>query len=465
MDTLLDRLKSEIGEANVLTGSAAAEQAFSPWTQLGTPLAIVRPGSTAQVAAVLRAAGDAGAAVVPWGGRTGLVDGARAEGAIALSLERMAAVESVDPGQSTMTVQAGCVLEAACRAAEDAGLFLPLDFGARGSATIGGAISTNAGGNRVLRYGMARDMVLGLEAVLADGTVLTTLNSLIKNNAGYDLKQLFIGSEGTLGVVTRAVLRLRPKPASQQTALLGVERFDALPRLLRRLEAELDGALSAFEVMWPQFYDLVTTPPAAGRPILPPVHGYYVLVETLGADPAADGARFEAALAGVLEDGLAADVVIAQSGAERARMWALRDDVAQTARNGPIQTFDVSLPIHEMEPYLTAVRAMLETGIPRATLTIFGHLGDGNLHLIVGNPDADHRETVEAIIYGPLAARHGSVSAEHGIGLQKRAWLGYSRSPEEIALMQLLKRAMDPRGTLNPGKVLPPGPKVAGAAP
>ena len=454
MDSLFDTLKRDLGDAHVLTGEAASEQAYGFWTRLGAPLAVVRPASTAQVAAVLRAASAAGVAVVPWGGKTGLVDGAMADGAIALSLERMAAVEAVDVAGSTMTVQAGCVLEAACRAADEAGLFLPLDFGARGSATLGGAISTNAGGNRVLRYGMARDMVLGLEVVLADGTVLTSLNTLIKNNAGYDLKQMFIGSEGTLGVVTRVVLRLRPKPASQDTAFLAVDSFEALPRILRRLEAELGGQLSAFEVMWPEFYGLVTTPPAAGRPVLPPGHGFYVLIEALGADPAADSVRFEGALAGVLEDGLAADVVIAQSGAERGRMWALRDDVAQTARNGPIQTFDVSAPITEMETYLAEVRAMLARALPQASLTVFGHLGDGNLHLIVGGVDADRREAVESIVYAPLAARHGSISAEHGVGLQKRAWLSCSRSPEEIALMGQLKRTLDPRGVLNPGKVL-----------
>src|SRR6185295_9485329 len=233
-------------------------------------------------------------AIVPWGGRTGLVEGANAEGAIALSLERMNAIEEIDAAGSIMVVQAGCVLQTACEAADAAGLFLPLDLGARGSATIGGNISTNAGGNRVLRYGMMREMVLGLEAVLADGTVVTSMNRLIKNNTGYDLKQLFIGSEGTLGVVTRAVLRLRPRPSSQNTAFVAVESFEALPKLLRFLEAELAGTLSAFEVMWPEFYDFVTTEPAKGRKPLPAGSAYYALVEMLGAHPESDAERFEA---------------------------------------------------------------------------------------------------------------------------------------------------------------------------
>jgi FAD/FMN-containing dehydrogenase len=449
-------LAAIVGAANVFTGETAAAEAYSPWTRLGRPLALVRPASTAEVSAVLKLAHGAGVGVVPWGGRTGLVDGAFADGAIALGLERMRAIEVIDTAASTMTVQAGCVLETACRAAEDAGLFLPLDFGARGSATLGGAVSTNAGGNRVLRYGMTRDMVLGLEAVLADGTVLTSLNTLIKNNAGYDLKQLFIGSEGTLGVVTRMVLRLRPRPASQETALLAIDRFDALAPLLRRLEAELGGTLSAYEVMWPRFYELVTTAPATGRPILPPGNAYYVLVEALGADPDADGARFTQVLAGTLDDGLIADAAIARSQAERDRLWALRDDVRQTARDGPIITFDVGLPIAEMEAYVAGVQAALTARWPDATLTVFGHLGDGNLHLIagVGEIDAEAREAVEAIVYAPLQAIGGTLSAEHGVGLQKKAWLGGSRTPQELALMRTLKAALDPKTILNPGKVI-----------
>ncbi|HSV04212.1 MAG TPA: FAD-binding oxidoreductase [Phenylobacterium sp.] len=454
MQSLVADLERSLGAGGLVSGETAAEQAFSPWTRLGKPMAIARPRSTDEVAQVLRTAGKAGVPVVPWGGRTGLVDGAHAEGAIALSLERMAAIEEIDPIGSTMTVQAGCVLEKACEAADAAGLFLPLDLGARGSATVGGVVSTNAGGNRVIRYGMTRDMILGLEVVLADGTVIPAMNRLIKNNTGYDLKQLFIGSEGTLGVVTRAVFRLRAKPASQSTAFLAVDGFAALPKLLRRVDSELGGALSAFEVMWPAFYELVTTEPAAGRSILPPGHDFYVLVESLGADPQADGERFEEVLAGVLEDGLAADAVVAKSQGERDRMWALRDDVRQTARNGPTVVFDISLPIPQMEAYLDEVRQALTGRWPRAELTVFGHLGDGNLHLIAGVGDSKARHEIEDIVYGPLKARGGSVSAEHGIGLQKLAYLPASRSAAELALMRTLKSTLDPRGILNPGKVV-----------
>src|SRR5579863_6705501 len=369
MEILKPKLEALLGAGNVLIGAAAKEAAFSPWGRLGEPSAVVRPKTTAEVAALLKLAYAEDLSVTAWGGRTGLVDGARSDGGLALSLERMRGIDEIDPVASTMTVQAGCVVETACKAAEEAGLFLPLDLGSRGSATIGGVISTNAGGNRVLRYGMVRDMVLGLEVVLADGTVVNALNHLIKNNTGYDLKQLFIGSEGTLGVVTRAVLRLRPKPASQNTALLGVGGFAALAPLLRKLESELSGQLSAFEVMWPAFYELVTTEPAKGRPILPHGQAFYVLVEAMGSDPEGDGERFEEVLVGAIEAGLVVDAAIAKSGAERDRMWALRDDVGQVARNGPVVAFDISLPIAEMEAYVEETRAALTAKWPAAQLT------------------------------------------------------------------------------------------------
>jgi FAD/FMN-containing dehydrogenase len=454
MQALLQTLETTLGAENLATGEAAKEQAYTPWARLGAPLAIVRPRSTEQVSAILKIVHAAGGSVVPWGGRTGLVDGASAEGAVALSLERMNAVEEIDQTGSTMTVQAGCILANACEAADGAGLFLPLDLGARGSATIGGNISTNAGGNRVLRYGMMRDMVLGLEVVLADGTIVSSMNKLIKNNTGYDLKQLFIGSEGTLGVVTRAVLRLRPKPTTQNTAFLAVDDFEALPKLLRHLESELSGTLSAFEVMWPEFYDFVTTEPAKGRAMLPRGAAYYVLVDMLGSHPEADAERFEAVLTEALENGMCSDAVIAKSQAERDAIWALRDDVGQPFRNGPAFTYDISLPIHEMPAYVGKVRADLTARWPQAELTVFGHLGDGNLHLVAGVGSREAKPDIEAIVYAPLKAFSGSVSAEHGIGLQKLAYLSVSRSPVELAVMRTLKDALDPKHVLNPGKVL-----------
>lgn len=456
MDDVISRLKRALAPGAVLEGEEAIAKSRGGARPLGTPRAVLLPKSTDEVSAALRLCHEARLPVVAWGGKTGLVDGAVADAALALSLERMNRIEALDPIGATMTVEAGCVLQTACEAAEAKGLFFPLDLGARGSATIGGTIATNAGGNRVIRYGMMRDMVLGLEAVLADGTVLSSLNHLIKNNAGYDVKQLFIGTEGTLGIVTRAVLRLRPRPVSQNTAVAAIADFAGLPALLRHMERRLGGTLSAFEVMWADFYHLVTAPPAKGRPPVPHGQPYYVLVEALGGDQEEDSARFEQAMTAALEDGVIADAAIAKSQAERDQMWALRDDVIQLVRNFPIFVFDVSLGIADMESYVAELREVLSSRWPRASLVVFGHLGDGNLHVIagVGDGSAEARHAVEAIVYGALRARHGSISAEHGIGLEKRAYLGWSRAPEEIALMRRLKQALDPANILNPGKVL-----------
>jgi FAD/FMN-containing dehydrogenase len=264
-----------------------------------------------------------------------------------------------------------------------------------------------------------------------------------------------VGSEGTLGIVTRAVLRLRPKPASQNVAFVAVDSFAELPRLLRHVERGLGGTLSAFEVLWEDFYRLVTTAPAQGQAPVPYGHAYYVLIEAMGGSEEEDAARFERVLSQAIEEGEIADAVIAKSQAERNRIWALRDDVAQVGRNAPIFTFDVSLGIGHMEKYVAEVRERLTARWPKTTLMVFGHLGDGNLHVIpgVGDGSSEARHGVEAIVYGALEKCHGSVSAEHGIGLEKRDYLAISRTPEEIALMRSLKRALDPTNILNPGKI------------
>jgi len=451
---LLDRLKAALGPGGVLEGAEAEEKSFG-WSRLGKPLAVLRPSSTEQVSTIMRLCHAARQPVVAWGGKTGLVEGGNADGALALLMERMNKVLDVDAVGATMTVESGCVLQSACEAADAHGLLLPLDLGSRGSCTVGGNISTNAGGNRVIRYGMMRDMVLGVEAVLADGTVISSLNHLIKNNTGYDLKQLFIGSEGTLGIVTKAVLRLRPKPASQNTAFVAVDDFASLPKLLRRVERGLGGTLSAFEVMWDSFYRLVTTEPAKGKPPIPYGHPHYVLIEAMGGDQEADEARFEQVLEGAFEAGEIADAVIAKSQAERDAMWGLRDDVMQFARIAPVFNFDVSLPIVHMESLVSEVRGKVFARWPEAKLMIFGHMGDGNLHFCAGVGDASpevHHE-VEDIIYGGVQARGGAVSAEHGIGLEKKAYLSWSRSPAELGLMAAMKRALDPHNILNPGKI------------
>ena len=457
-DNLLSSLTALLGPGGVLTGDDVRSRSTG-WISR-EPMeaaAIVRPRGTAEVSLVLRKCHEAGQPVVAQGGLTGLVEGARAcSNEIGLSLELMNRIEDIDESGLTLTVEAGAILEAIHRKAEASALMFPLDLGARGSAMIGGLISTNAGGNRVIRYGMTRNLVLGLEAVLADGTIVSSLYPILKNNSGYDLKQLFIGSEGTLGIVTRAILRLLPQPRSQNTALLAVKEFAHLPPLLRELTAGLGGTLSAFEVMWSEFYNLVTTPPAKQTALLPRTFPYYVLADALGSDERIDRERFEAVLISAVDKGLAADCVVAMSAAERKAIWALRDDVDQFHRYRPWFGFDVGMPIRHMETYVADVRAQLNAASPDNACFVFGHLGDGNLHLNihVGSGDTESRRRVEEIVYGGLASRHGSVSAEHGIGLEKRAYLKLCRTPEEVELMHTLKRAMDPKNILNPGKVL-----------
>jgi FAD/FMN-containing dehydrogenase len=455
---LLDTLGEIVGAGNVLTGNQVSSRSVS-WADHGPcrARAIVRPGNTDEVSRVLAACHAAGQPVVTLGGLTGLVRGCvPAEYEVALSLERMHRIEAVDPVGRTMTVEAGVALQRIQDEAEQHGLLYPVDFGARGSAHIGGSVATNAGGNGVIRYGMTRDSVLGLEAVLADGTVIPAMNRMIKNNAAYDVKQLFIGSEGTLGVITRLVLRLRESPRSTQTALVACPGFGDVTRFLKHIDGALGGSLSAFELMWNDFYRMVTTPPSKGTPPLPQTYDYYVLVESAGGDPPRDQAQFEAAIAAAIEAGLVVDAVVCSSSAQREALWALRDDVEGIFRLGMPVGFDVSLPLAEMEGYVGEVVGRLEREWPQYRRFVFGHLGDGNLHIIAaGPPSAEARHGIERCVYEPLASRGGSVSAEHGIGREKQRWLALCRSPAELALMQKLKQALDPKGILNPGRVLP----------
>jgi FAD/FMN-containing dehydrogenase len=422
-----------------------------------SPLAVVRPASTAEVSQTLAACSAAEIAVVPQGGLSGLVGGAvPCEGAIALSLKRMRDGLEIDAANATMVAPAGLTLAEAQDAAEAAGFLLPLDLGARGSATIGGNISTNAGGMRVIRYGMTREIVLGLEAVLADGTVLSSMNRMIKNNAGYDLKQLFIGAEGTLGIVTRAVLRLRPKPASENTGFIALKDFDSTVKFLNAMRRDLGPTLSTFEVMWGDYYRYVTSHSTRLTPPLPAGHAFYVLLESTGSHPENDAAAFESALMKAAEDGLAEDAAIARSSQQRRNMFAIRDDVGEVLRMlSPVFGYDVSMPILTMGSFADEVKSAMDRRFPGNTTFVLGHMGDGNLHLVVsaGSKSEETHRAADEIIYGAVRDRGGSVSAEHGIGLEKKDYLSYSRSPAEIAAMRAIKAALDPKNILNPGKI------------
>ena len=455
MTDIVEQLRQAVDAAGVLTGEDVSGRAIHVWRDEPiTAKAIVRPRTTEEVADVLRICNDAKQPVVAHGGRTGLVKSGDVElEEIVLSLERMTGIEEVDVVGRTMRVMAGTPLQTIQEAAEQEGLLFPLDLGARGTCQIGGNVSTNAGGNRVIRYGMTRDNVLGLEAVLSDGTVVSSLNQMIKNNAGYDLKQLFIGTEGTLGIITRLVLRLREATTEQDVGFVGFDTFEQVTGFLKHMDRSLGGTLSAFEVMWHDYFDLVTTAPATNQPPVEKKYPYYALVESMGAVSGKEG--FETAMATALEKNLISDAAIAQSGSDRASMWAIRDSVEEFFRYGPAQLFDVSIAIRHIGTYVEQVKALLDENFATHHCFTLGHIGDGNVHFAICVPDANAEvhDLVERCVYEPLEPYGGSVSAEHGIGLEKKQYLATSRSDTEVALMRKLKQSLDPNGILNPGKI------------
>lgn len=470
LESALQALQTELGQGVVFASGDVPQRNRNDYSGLAPtePLAVVRPADTAGVAAALRICHAHGVAVVPQGGLTGLCGGGRAGGnEVALSLERLVGIEEIDTASATMTVWAGTPLEVVQKAAAEAGFFCPLDLGARGSCAIGGNLSTNAGGNRVIRYGMARDMVLGLEAVLADGTVMTSLNKMIKNNAGFDLKHLFIGSEGTLGIITRIVLRLFPKPASTMVAMFAADDYGTVLKLLSAARNGLGPTLSAFEVMWPDYWEMATQRvrgvrnPFAGdtrseKGATNP-YGAYVLVEALGTDPALDGPRFQGWLEGLLESGTVPNAVVSQSLADEKAFWGVRDACAEFHQLWPGHlAFDIGLPVTAMDDYARRCKAAISAALPGCEAVFYGHIGDGNVHIVAyqSGVAAQPKDAVEEIVYGLVREYGGTVSAEHGIGTLKRRWLAHARSPEQIALMRTLKAAMDPKNILNPGKVI-----------
>ncbi len=460
-DPRLARLSDALGPEVIRLGADIPERHAQDWSGLPPvmPLALALPRDTAEVARVLALANEMRLGIVPQGGLSGISGGAHpVPGTIALSTARLNRIVTVDPDMALIEAEAGVVLETAQAAAEAEGLMLPVDLGARGSCTIGGIIATNAGGTQVLRYGMTREHVLGLEAVLADGTVLPAMNRLLKDNTGLDVKQLFIGSEGLLGVVTRAVLRLQPRPAERRTGFVGCRDTAAVIALLRRMRQALGPALSGFEVMWPSFYE----PMQAGTGLPHPLaarHGAYVIIEATGFD-AGLGTLFETALMAAIEDGVAEDAVIAASLREERALWAVREATAEFGRIvGPLTAFDVGVRLAAVEATVRQVEDGLAARFPGARVLSYGHLGDSNLHFVVNVPDrgADQPGTeIKDFVYGVIRDQGGTISAEHGLGAIKCHYLGHSRSAAEIATMRAVKGLLDPNGILNPGKGFAP---------
>jgi FAD/FMN-containing dehydrogenase len=463
---LIARLKGIVGPKGWIDDAATIAPCLvdSRGAYRGATPLVVRPRTTAEVCAVVRRCAEAGAAIVPQGGNTGRVGGAVPSAAgdeIVLSLSRLAAIRSVDPEDETITVEAGCVLSAVQQAAEVAGRLFPLSLASEGSCQIGGAISTNAGGTAVLRYGMTRELVLGLEVVLPDGRLWDGLRGLRKDNTGYDLKQLFIGAEGTLGVITAAVLRLFPKTGETATALVAVPDIASALAILGPLREASGNSVSAFELIPRVGIDLVLRHiPGCTDPMDAP-HPWYVLAEVASADRGARAA-LESSLADAIEAGRTNDAVLAESNAQAAALWRLRDTIPEAeTREGASIKHDIAVLPSRVAAFMDRARAAVGKAVPGVRFVSFGHLGDGNIHFNLSQPEgADgaeflgRREAVDGIVFDIVADLGGSVSAEHGIGQSRRAAIRHYKSAVEIELMQTLKAALDPDNIMNPGKLV-----------
>ena len=457
---IIKALIEAIGESNVLQGSAVHERYHHIWhmDQRLEATAVVLPRTTEQVSAIMKVCHKFDQPVVVHGGLTNLVGSTETKAnEVVISMEKLKAIEEVDQGSRTMTVQAGVLLQQVQEKAKENDLLFPLNFGAKGSAQIGGIISTNAGGLRVFRYGMTRNLVLGLETVLADGTIISSLKKIIKDNSAYDLKQLFIGSEGTLGIITKAVVKLVEAPRSRTSAFVGINEFSNVVKFLKHMDSGFAGTLSGFELIWADTFKVMTSPPASVKAPLPYDYEFYVLLEGLGSHQESDQDRLEVLLNEALNRTMIEDAVVAHNEADLNWFWTIREDVhVLVSQCNHDQHFDISLPIPLIGGTMRRVQEELLAMPKVEKVYTFGHMADGNIHLIVGKQEqsAELISQINDVVYGPLQAIGGSVSAEHGIGVHKKKYLHLCRTPQEIQLMKTMKQVMDPKSILNRGKVI-----------
>lgn len=462
MPSLSEQLAAIVGAAHVLTDPAEIAPFVSDWRgrYLGAALCVVKPANTLEVAALVKACVAAGTPIVPQGGNTSLCGAATPDAsgrAVVLSLSRLTRIVAVDPLNNTISVEAGCTLSAVQEAARAVDRLFPLALASEGSCQIGGNLSTNAGGVQVLRYGNTRELTLGLEVVLPSGEIWHGLRGLRKDNTGYDLKQLFIGAEGTLGIITAAVLKLYPQPKMQTTCWLNITSPTVAVDLLNKAKTTFDARLTAFELISAAALELViqhipeSTCPAGKSP-------WYLLAEFSDAD----SGKVENWLAEMLENGLLSDAVLAQSAAQAQKLWALRENISEAQKiEGLSIKHDVSVPVSCIPEFLRQADSALEEAFPGLRIVAFGHVGDGNLHYNLSKAgvqeNADFVATqpaVNRIVHDTVNALHGSISAEHGIGQLKREELLRYKSPVEMALLRSIKQALDPLGLMNPGKIL-----------
>ena len=459
-NTIISLFIEVLDNSSVLVGESLKSRFYHIWKtdiQLES-LCLLLPRTTDEVSSIVKICNDNNQEIIIHGGLTNLVGSTISDKTqVVISLEKMNRVIEIDESSKTITCESGVIIEDIINTVKDKNLLLPLNFGARGSAQIGGAVSTNAGGLRVFKYGMTRNLVMGIEAVLPDGTVISSLKKLMKDNSGYDLKQLFIGSEGTLGIVTKVVLRLYRMPKTRYTSLAVCNNYQDVLNLLKIMEDKISSNLTGYELLWNSTYRQMVSDKTHYNKYLPDKYKYYVFIEYMGGDFENDYNLFESIILECIDKGVIDDAVIGKDDKEQVNIWGIREDVAVLADERKFdQQFDISIPVPLIGEIIDKISRELKNCKGVKTIFPFGHVADGNIHFIIGKDSDDNelKSKINDIIYNNTQQVNGSISAEHGIGLDKKKYLIKSRSEDEIELMRLLKKSIDPKNILNPGRVI-----------
>ena len=460
VNILINLFESSIGKSSVLTGDDLKSRFYHIW-KTEVPLqsiCLLLPRSSQDVSNIMKICNENNQEVIIHGGLTNLVGSTKSEKSqVVISLEKMNKIIDIDERGKTVTCESGVIIENIINEVKEKNLLLPLNFGARGSAQIGGAVSTNAGGLRVFKYGMTRNLVMGIEYILPDGTIISSLKKLMKDNSGYDLKHLLIGSEGTLGIVTKVVLRLYQLPKTRYTSLAVTNDFQKVLDMLLNMEDKISSNLTGFELLWNDTYKQMVSDKTMYNKYLPDKFKYYIFIEYMGRDFENDYNVFEKHILESIDDGIIEDAVIGKDEKEQINIWGIREDVAVLADEREFdQQFDISIPVNLIGSVIDKISSELKECDGVKTIFPFGHVADGNIHFIIGkdSDDDDLKSKINDIIYNNTELVEGSISAEHGIGLDKKKYLIKSRSEDEIKLMRLLKKTIDPKNILNPGRVI-----------